>query len=61
MRTDRSLEWKKSSRCASGACVEVAETGFDVRVRDAKEHNGAVLSFTNGDWNNFIAQLKRGV
>ncbi|HEX6076861.1 MAG TPA: DUF397 domain-containing protein [Micromonosporaceae bacterium] len=53
--------WKKSSRSGTGACVEVrlTETG-DVQVRDSKDPNGSVLTFTPAEWDAFVTGTKAG-
>lgn len=88
------MTWRKSSRCDSSACVEVAfrkasasggtncvEVGFrksshsgsngccvevgtctcdGVHVRDSKDPDGPVLSFTRDDWRGFLAGVSEG-
>ncbi len=55
--------WVKSSRSDGngGQCVEVAGNlpGI-VAVRDSKDANGPVLSFTPAEWNAFILGAKDG-
>ena len=61
--TGLSSAWKKSSRSTpqGGNCVEVrrAETG-DIQVRDSKNPDGPVLSFTRGDWHRFVESTRTG-
>jgi hypothetical protein len=48
---DSTLNWRKSS--ASGgesACVEVAQSGSSVLVRDSSNPSGAVLVLTSSQW-----------
>ncbi|WP_433359261.1 DUF397 domain-containing protein [Streptosporangium sp. CA-115845] len=66
--------WQKSSFSGNGQdCVEVAlgdtsrtevEPGPDserlVLVRNSKDPEGPVLAFTPGEWDAFIAGIKRG-
>jgi hypothetical protein len=42
----------------SGACVEVCRTDDGVMVRDSKDPNGAVLTFTPDEWTAFINGAK---
>lgn len=50
--------WKKSSRSGSVSnCVEVAVTSDVVGVRDTKDRDGAVLSFSNDRWVDFVRTL----
>lgn len=57
------VEWRKSSRCGTTTCVEVAPPGGDgvVRVRDAKDPGGSVHEFSAEDWQGFVAGVQAGV
>ena len=53
--------WRKSSRSGSeGQCVEVMDTGTQVRVRDSKDREGPVLTFTPGEWRAFLEGVHQG-
>jgi hypothetical protein len=55
------LTWRRSYRCESGACVEVAFGADDtVYVRDSKDRNGTVLRFTRAEWATFTAGVQDG-
>ncbi len=55
------LKWKKSTRSnAGGDCVEVAAPPQVVMVRDSKDRQGPVLSFTAGQWTGFVRGIKAG-
>lgn len=49
--------WRRSSRCASAACVEVDDTGDDVQVRDAA---ATVVTFDRDAWASFITGIRTG-
>ncbi|GAA1849294.1 DUF397 domain-containing protein [Asanoa iriomotensis] len=51
------IEWRR--RCASGACVEVAEVGRSVAVRDSKDPDGAVVLFTRSAWSEFLTGIRQ--
>lgn len=54
-------EWRKSSRCETSACVEVLVLpDGGVAVRDSKDPNGPVLSFTPEEWSAFTAGVRAG-
>jgi hypothetical protein len=54
--------WRKSSRSDNngGACVEVADLGDCVAVRDSKNPDGPVLIFTRDEWAAFVGGAKGG-
>jgi len=52
--------WRKSARCGSSACVEVAKVDDVYLVRDSKNPNGAVLSFTEREWAAFVEGVEAG-
>src|SRR5262252_999893 len=55
------LRWFKSSRSASGACVEVAHLpGGGVAVRDSKDRGLAPHIYTRRQWAAFLAGVKNG-
>jgi hypothetical protein len=54
-----SLTWVKSTFSASGNCVEVA-AGDRVMVRDTRDVNGPVLTFSAAGWRDFTGQVKAG-
>jgi hypothetical protein len=52
--------WRKSSKSASGNCVEIREEGDRVLVRDSKDRSGPVLTFDLNAFRALIADLKDG-
>jgi hypothetical protein len=47
-------------RCADGACIEVAQHGADVHMRDSKDPDGPVLTFNGEQWVSFMAAVAAG-
>lgn len=54
------VRWIRSSRSyGAGNCVEIAAPGGErVVVRDSKNANGAVLTFSPLQWNAFVASVR---
>ena len=52
--------WRKSSRCGTSSCVEVARVGGRFLVRDSKNPHGAVLTFTEEEWAAFVEGVAAG-
>ena len=55
--------WRKSTVSGtSGNCVEVATNLFTglVAVRDSKNPNGPVLTFSEAEWKAFIRGVREG-
>jgi hypothetical protein len=53
--------WKKSSRSgAAGHCVEIANVGQAIAVRDSKNPDGPALIFTGAEWDAFLEGAKHG-
>jgi hypothetical protein len=48
-------EWRRSSRCDTSACVEVAPADAGMRVRDTA---GTVLAFSAEAWRVFLAEAR---
>lgn len=60
--TDRTrLRWRKAKRSASnGSCVEMADAGETIAVRDSKFPDGAVLHFTRPEIEAWLNGAKKG-
>jgi Domain of unknown function (DUF397) len=53
------LAWRRSTRCDSGSCVEVAVTEDRVLLRDSREPDGPRLSVSRTEWLEFLAWARR--
>jgi hypothetical protein len=56
------LTWRKSSHSGQegGSCVEIADALHAKLCRDSKNPNRPALSFSRGEWNSFVAEIKTG-
>jgi hypothetical protein len=55
------ITWQKSSHSGQqGDCVEVASAGTGILVRDSKDADGPVLSFSLSIWNAFLSDIRTG-
>jgi hypothetical protein len=57
------VPWRKSSHSGSngGNCVEVAALpNHSLAVRDSKDPDGPVLTFTPAEWRTFTSAVKAG-
>lgn len=54
------LTWRKSPFSDDENCVEVAQTGDGVLMRDSKSPDGPRLAFTVGEWEAFVAGIRAG-
>lgn len=52
--------WRKSRRCESSTCVEVAELGTDIAIRDSKRPDGPTLVFSRTEWDAFVEGVHDG-
>jgi hypothetical protein len=60
---DTDLKWRKATYSSNGGgnCVEVADHGNRVLVRDTKERAGALLGFSPNAWRRFVDRVKRSL
>jgi uncharacterized protein DUF397 len=53
--------WRKAQySVANGACVEVANAGGMLAMRDSKDPDGPVLMYTPSEWRAFLDGAKKG-
>ena len=52
--------WRKSSRCGSTTCVEVAKVADKYLIRDSKNPDAAALAFTPQEWDAFVQGVTAG-
>jgi Domain of unknown function (DUF397) len=54
------LQWRKAQACGTSTCVEVAQSGGSVFVRDSKDLATTPLEFTRSQWAAFVASATTG-
>ena len=55
-------DWRKSEHSAyNGNCAEGRIADGMVQVRDSKDPDGAVLTFTRNEWAAFLAASRQGM
>lgn len=52
--------WTKSTRCDTGACVEVAAIDDQIAIRASTDPNGPILRFTKAEWGAFVGGILDG-
>jgi hypothetical protein len=55
---DEVPQWRKSKRSSSGNCVEVRTDPQAISVRDSKNPDGAVLSFSRAAFSDFLTGIR---
>ncbi|GAA2758995.1 DUF397 domain-containing protein [Actinopolymorpha singaporensis] len=62
MKVDLSrARWRKASASVGMSnCVEVADLGAQLAVRDSKDRQGPKLVFGAGSWSSFVGGAKKG-
>lgn len=53
-----STQWRRSSRCTGGNCVEVAKVDGHYLIRDSKNLDLPPHSFTEAEWQAFVSGVK---
>jgi Domain of unknown function (DUF397) len=52
------LAWRKTSFCASGECIEVAQRDDLIILRDSTQPDGRMLRYPAEQWRSFICTVK---
>ncbi|MGH3980753.1 MAG: DUF397 domain-containing protein [Pseudonocardiaceae bacterium] len=53
--------WQKATESiVDGACVEIAQLSGMVAVRDSKDPDGPILTYTKDEWSAFLGGAKKG-
>ena len=59
MEQERS-SWQWHGGCADTQCVEIAREGDRVLMRDSKDPDGPMLTFSRESWEQFVEAAKNG-
>jgi hypothetical protein len=55
------LTWRKSrASTADTQCVEIADGGQSVIMRDSRDPRGSMLAFSVSQWSAFLRRIKSG-
>lgn len=54
------MAWRKSRRCDSAACVEVAPISGGMAMRDSEHPDEPFLWFSSDAWSDFLAGIRAG-
>jgi predicted secreted Zn-dependent protease len=54
------VSWRKATRSGSGNCVQVAVVEGLVLVRNSRNPDGELLTYTPGEWHAFLDGAKQG-
>ena len=54
------MDWRRSTFCESGACVEVASLDGMIALRDSGGPNGPIIWCDPIGWRSFIKRAKNG-
>jgi hypothetical protein len=55
-----SADWRKSRFSGNQDCLEWRIVASGVQVRNSKERDGSIVSFTRSEWAAFLAAVKAG-
>lgn len=53
-------KWRRSTSCNAGNCVEVAAIDGGVALRDSKNRDGAILTYSRSEWEAFVTGIRSG-
>lgn len=54
------VQWRKSTRCGTNACIEVAKVADEYLIRDSKDAQAEPLRFTAAEWEAFVEGVAAG-
>ena len=54
------VDWHTSTFCATGNCLAAGVDGDTILVRDTKDPNGPVLTYSRAEWDAFLDGVTGG-
>lgn len=54
------LEWRKATLSGNNGCIEVTPLRDGVALRDSKDPDGPMLTYTHHEWSAFLDGAKKG-
>jgi Domain of unknown function (DUF397) len=60
MDNNTAVNWKRSTFCGNTTCVEVAQVGDAILVRDSKNPESSPLTFDQAEWTAFTRGVAAG-
>jgi Domain of unknown function (DUF397) len=54
------LSWRKSRRSGASGCVEVAEEGGEIHIRNSRDADGPRLTVSREAWEDFVKRVRAG-
>lgn len=54
------LEWRKATASGNNGCIEVSPLRDGVALRDSKDPDGPMLTYTHHEWSAFLDGAKKG-
>ena len=58
--TNQQADWRRSSYCSTGACVEIAQVSGQFMLRDSKNPDTTPFVFSREEWATFIQGVRAG-
>ena len=54
------INWRRSTSCDGGTCLEVASLGDTIAIRDSSKPDGPIITYAFSRWCEFVQMIKDG-
>ena len=54
------MRWRRSTYCADSTCVEIADAGDEMLMRDAKNKDQPFIRIDRAAWRQFVQGVENG-